>query len=169
MAPGRRKALAFGAVALAAAGAGLWVGNRPQPGPLERAELVDLEGNARRMSEWRGKVVLVNFWATWCAPCLEEIPMLIEVRQNTAPLGLEIVGIAVDNGVKVAEFTAKIKIPYPVLVAEASGLGLIRELGNSAGGLPYSVFLDRNGTPVRTRLGALKRPEVDALIADLLK
>jgi len=170
MAPERRRALVFAAVAVGAGAAGLWFGARPKPGsPLEQAELTDLEGRARRIAEWRGKVVVVNFWATWCAPCREEIPMLMEVRGARAASGLEIVGIAIDNPAKVAEYVANVKISYPVLIAGGEGLDLIRQLGNSAGGLPFTVFLGRDGTPLRTRLGALKRPEVDSLLTDLMK
>jgi thiol-disulfide isomerase/thioredoxin len=170
MAPERRRALVFAAVAVGAGAAGLWLGARPPAGsPLEQAELTDLEGRARRIAEWRGRVVVVNFWATWCAPCREEIPMLMEVRGARAASGLEIVGIAVDNPAKVMEYAANIKITYPVLLAEANGLDLIRSLGNTSGGLPYTVFLDRQGTPVSTRLGALKKPEIDTLLDGLMK
>lgn len=95
--------------------------------------------------------------------------MLMEVRHTAWSSGVEIVGIAVDNGAKVREYASNMKVTYPILLAEASGLDLIRKLGNSSGGLPYTVFLDRHGAPVRTRLGALKRPEVDALLAELMK
>ncbi len=170
MSPGRRRALAIGGVGLAAAAAGLWFGLRPRPGsPLEHAEFIDLQGRTRRIAEWRGKVVVVNFWATWCAPCREEIPMLMEVRAARGVGGLEILGIAIDNAAKVAEYAANFRSSYPVLVAGGEGLDLIRQLGNSAGGLPFTVFLDREGTPVRTRLGALKRPELETVLASLLK
>lgn len=128
----------------------------------------DLSGKPRRIVEWRGKVVAVNFWATWCAPCLEEIPMFQEVRRKHASQGFEIVGIAVDDVDKVAEFSRKLDISYPILVADGSGLALIRQLGNSSGGLPYTAFLDRAGRPTRSKLGTFTRPELDAFLAELL-
>jgi thiol-disulfide isomerase/thioredoxin len=177
MAAARRRALAFALVGLGAAAAGLWLGRRlgraPEaPGreavtPLAAAVFRDLEGRARVIAEWRGKVVVVNFWASWCAPCLEEIPMLARVRDSEAYRGIEFVGIAIDIPSKVAEFAAKMRISYPVLIADGSGLDLIRGLGNTAGGLPYTVFLDRAGLPVRAKLGALSEQELRSILAGL--
>lgn len=179
MSPQRRRALAYGVAAVTAAGAGIWAGVRllaggaaPEPdqraSPLDDTAYPDLSGKPRRIVEWRGKVVAVNFWATWCAPCLEEIPMFQDVRRKHASKGFEIVGIAVDNATKVAEFSRKLDISYPILVADGSGLELIRKLGNTSGGLPYTAFLDREGRPVRSKLGAFTRPELDALLVELL-
>lgn len=178
MSPGRRRALAYGAAAVAAAGAGIWAGVRllsgspaPEPSivsPLDATAFPDLAGKPRRIAEWRGKVVAVNFWATWCAPCREEIPLFMEVRRERASQGFEVLGIAIDNPDKVAEYARNAAISYPVLIADGSGLDLIRKLGNASGGLPYTAFLDRGGRPVRSKLGALKRPELDSLLAELL-
>lgn len=178
MSPGRRRALAYGAAAAAAAGAGIWTGVRllsggaaPEPtivSPLDAMTFPDLAGKPRRIAEWRGKVVAVNFWATWCAPCREEIPLFMEVRRERASQGFEVVGIAIDNAEKVAEYARNAAISYPVLIADGSGLDLIRKLGNASGGLPYTAFLDRGGRPVRSKLGALKRTELEGLLAELL-
>lgn len=179
MSPGRRRALAYGAAAVAAAGAGIWAGVRLLSGggpvtepsvasPLDATAYPDLAGKPRRIAEWRGKVVAVNFWATWCAPCREEIPLFMEVRREWTSQGFEVVGIAIDNADKVAEYAKNAAISYPVLIADGSGLDLIRKLGNASGGLPYTAFLDRGGRPVRTKLGALTRPELDTLLAELM-
>jgi len=178
MSPGRRRALAYGAAAVAAAGAGVWAGARllpsgaaPAPSiasPLDTFAFPDLAGKPRRIAEWRGKVVAVNFWATWCAPCREEIPLFMEVRRERASQGFEVVGIAIDNAAKVAEYARNVAISYPILIADGSGLELIRKLGNASGGLPYTSFLDRGGRPVRSKLGALKRPELEDLLSQLL-
>ena len=116
MSPGRRNALIFGAVAAGAAAAGLWLGAGGKPDLLDSTPFTDLQGRARKLAEWRGKPVVVNFWATWCAPCREEIPMLAEAR-NAGAGRFEVVGIAIDNAPKVAEYAANYKISYPVLVA----------------------------------------------------
>lgn len=178
MSPGRRRALAYGAAAVAAAGAGIWAGARLLPGsaapeptiasPLDAFTFPDLAGKPRRIAEWRGKVVAVNFWATWCAPCREEIPLFMEVRRERASQGFEVVGIAIDNAAKVSEYARNVAISYPVLIADGSGVELIRKLGNASGGLPYTAFLDRAGRPVRSKLGALKRPELEDLLSQLL-
>ncbi len=167
MALARREALILGGVAVVAAAAGLLVGPRllePRGGDVEAlrgASFTDLSGKVRTLAEWQGRPLVVNFWATWCAPCREEIPMLMAAKRKFGPSGLEIVGIAIDKAAKVAEFTATFGISYPVVIADAGGLDLMRRLGNSAGGLPYTLFLDRSGAVVRRRLGALKQPELD--------
>jgi len=175
MALGRREALALGVAGLAAATvgflAGPWLrGSRAVDSRmLESASFSDHAGKSRRIAEWRGKIVVVNFWATWCAPCREEIPLLMEVRDRYAPSGVEIVGIAVDTAANVVEYANSLKISYPILIAGADGLELIRKLGNTVGGLPYTVFLDRDGGIARTKLGALQRPELEAVLGEILR
>ena len=174
MAAGRREALILGAAGLAAAAAGfvvgpvLFGGRKPEADPaLMAAPFPDLEGKPRRLLEWKGRVIVCNFWATWCAPCREEIPLLVSTRRKYAAKSVEIVGIAVDNKAKVIEFAKSLSIPYPVLLSDAEGLDFMRKLGNSSGGLPYTVFFDRQGRPARQKLGALKAAELDRILTDL--
>ena len=169
----RREALILSAVGIAATGAGFLVGpailklggEGGQSKALFEAKFSDLDGKIRQLDEWKATVLLCNFWATWCAPCREEIPLLIDMRAKYAPSGFEVVGIAIDNVDKVRQFASFMKIPYPVLVAGADGLELMRRLGNSGGGLPYTVVTDRDGAVVRRKLGALKAPELDDILA----
>jgi len=174
--PGRREVLILGAAGLAATAAGflagpalLQLGGDREEGALKQAAFNDLDGKPRRLTEWRGRVVVYNFWATWCAPCREEIPLLVAARQKYGPSGVEIVGIAIDNAAKVREYSSSFKISYPVLLAEADGLDLMRRLGNSGGGLPYTVIVDREGALVHRKLGALKQAELDGLLEPLSK
>jgi thiol-disulfide isomerase/thioredoxin len=174
MAPGRRELLILGGAGLAAAAAGflvgpllLHLGGDGDDKALAAATFSDLEGRPRNLAEWRGKVLVCNFWATWCAPCREEIPLLVAARQKYGVGGVEIVGIAIDNGAKVREFAATFRISYPVLLAEANGLDLMRRLGNQGGGLPYTVIADRKGRVVHRKLGALKEAELDSLLRPL--
>ena len=174
MTPRRRDVLMSVAVAAAALGAGLGAPKlleltRGEGAPLRSAKLVDLSGRPRAIAEWAGKVVVVNFWATWCAPCLEEIPLLMAARKSHAHKGIDIVGIAIDQASKIGEFAAKLAIDYTLLLAGTEGLELMRSLGNRSGGLPFTVFLDRTGTLVRKKLGVLKQPELDRILADLAK
>ncbi len=171
MALGRREALALGGVALAAAAAGVYFGPRlgapTGGGPLAAARFTDLEGKARSITEWRGRGLVVNFWATWCAPCREEIPMLMEARSRHASNGIEVVGIAIDHADKVREYANSMKIAYPLLLADAGAADLLRSLGNSSGGLPFTVFVDRAGNPIRVKLGLLKAAELESVLQEL--
>ena len=171
MATRRREALILASAGVAAAAAGFLVGPLLFDGGRPKADAAflstrfpDLAGKPRQLSEWRGRVLVCNFWATWCAPCREEMPLLVAARAKYASKGVEIVGIAVDNATKVREFTASLGITYPILLSEADGLELMRGLGNSAGGLPYTVFLDREGRPVDHKLGALKVADLDRIL-----
>jgi thiol-disulfide isomerase/thioredoxin len=175
MTPGRREALILCAAGIAAAGVGFVAGplllqlggGDPASRRLFASSFPDLSGKLRPLAEWQGRVVLVNFWATWCAPCREEIPLLVAAREKYSATGVEIVGIAVDNAAKVAEFTKTMPISYPVLLAEIDGLDLMRGLGNSAGGLPFTVVADRRGALVHRKLGALKQGDLDRILGDL--
>ena len=177
MTPGRREALILAAAGLAAATAGFLVGpvlvgtegRKAGEGGLMAASLPDLTGKRRQLSEWRGRVLVCNFWATWCAPCREEIPLLIGARAKYTASGLEIVGIAVDNAAKVVDFSRSLGITYPVLLAEAEGLEYMRALGNSSGGLPYTVFFDRQGRAAHRKLGALKQGDLDGVLGPLTR
>jgi thiol-disulfide isomerase/thioredoxin len=173
MRPGRREALILGAVALAAAGAGVLVGplllqSRSGAADLLGATFPDLEGKPRRLIEWQGQVLVCNFWATWCAPCREEVPVLIEARRQHAAKGLEIVGIAIDQPDKVQEFAKSFGISYPILFAGADVIELMRKLGNGSGALPYTVILDRGGTLAYRHLGAVSREQLESALSGLL-
>jgi thiol-disulfide isomerase/thioredoxin len=174
MKTGRREALVLGAAGLAAATAGFLVGplltgGNAAEGALKVASFPDLSGRPRAIAEWRGRVLVLNFWATWCAPCREEIPLLMKTGLKYQASGLEVVGIAIDNGAKVGEYARNMQISYPILLAEAEGLDLMRKLGNSAGGLPYTVIVDRQGAVLQRKLGAYKAPELEATLAPLLR
>ena len=176
MTPRRREALLLGLAGIAAVAAGflagpalLQSGRGREEGVLQSASFPDLDNRTRRLSEWRGKVLVCNFWATWCAPCREEIPMLVAARQKYGSSGAEIVGIAIDSVIKVRQFSASFDISYPVLLAGSDGLDLMRQLGNSGGGLPYTVIADRRGALVHRKLGALKAGELDGLLESLTR
>ena len=175
MAPSRREALILGAAGIAAAAAGflagpLLLGGRGRgDDALRSAALVDLAGKRRPAAEWEGQVLVWNFWATWCAPCREEIPLLIATREKYKTLGVEVVGIAIDNAVKVREFSSSFAISYPVLLAGTDGLEIMRKLGNNSGGLPYTLVVDRNGKVVHRKLGALKAGDLDVVLRPLTR
>jgi len=135
---------------------------------LLRASLPDLSGQPQPLARWQGKVVLVNFWATWCAPCRKEIPALIRAQEQLGPKGLQIVGIAIDQLDKVRPYAAEMGINYPILIGELDAMELARQAGNEMGALPFTVILDRSGTAVRAELGQLNDEKLAELLQPLL-
>jgi thiol-disulfide isomerase/thioredoxin len=174
MANARRDALILGGVGVAAAAAGALVGvlalqARSGAADLLSAQFYDLDGRPRRLLDWQGQSLLCNFWATWCAPCREEIPLLVAAKQQQAGLSGEIVGIGIDSADKIGQFVKTYKINYPVLLADATAVGLLRALGNRSGGLPYTVVLDRRGAVVHRHLGALTEADLRQVLASFVR
>lgn len=174
MTPGRRELLILGTVAATAAVAGSIVGAVALQSQTGAADLLsssfpDLSGRPRRLSEWQGRPLLCNFWATWCSPCREELPLLDAAQQQHAASRVQIVGIAIDSAPNVREYLKVVKIGYPVLVGEASAIGLMRSLGNKTGGLPFTIVLDTAGRVRHRKLGAYSAAELSAEIAALLR
>ena len=170
----RREALTLVAVGALATAAGAYFAQGLPPDAdtagvagLLDAPVRDLEGRPRRVVEWKGRVLVCNFWATWCAPCREEIPALGRLRAKMSAKGVEIVGIAIDQVVKVASVVKELEILYPVLLAEHGGIELMRGLGNTAGGLPFTVILDRNGKLVYRKLGQIVEAELEGRLASI--
>jgi thiol-disulfide isomerase/thioredoxin len=148
-------------------------GSDPQSEPMAAAAinglaLPDADGKEQRIDQWRGKVVIVNFWATWCAPCREEMPEFIKSQTELGPKGLQIVGIAVDQPDKVRQFAAEIGLNYPALVGGFGAMELSRALGNTVMALPFTVILDRKGAIVHTQLGVLKPEKLITIVKQLL-
>lgn len=137
-------------------------------GDMLEAAFADLAGTPQRLDQWRGKVLVVNFWATWCPPCLKEIPEFIRMQNRYREQGLQFVGIAVDQPDRVAAFADEMRFNYPVLVGALEAVVLLRALGNQHGGLPFTVVFDRSGAIVATELGAFDEPKLSRLIEPLL-
>jgi len=130
--------------------------------------LPDTSGQQQSLSQWRGKVVVVNFWATWCAPCREEMPDFVRAQQQYGGKGLQIVGIAADNADKVQQFAEEIKLNYPALIGGYGAMDLSKELGNSLVALPFTLILDRQGKVAYTHLGPVKADKFRDVITKLL-
>lgn len=167
------KIFLFMAVALAALAAGLalhplsreTVAVTP-PGLLD-TPLESMEGGKKPLGTWKGKVLVVNFWATWCAPCRKEIPEFIRMQERLGPQGLQFVGIAIDEKDKVAPYMREVGINYPVLVGELDAVELSRALGNELGALPFTVVVDRSGKVVHTVLGATSEVQLEPVLRAL--
>jgi thiol-disulfide isomerase/thioredoxin len=124
-----------------------------------------LDGKPHTLDEWHGKLLLVNFWATWCSPCLAEIPDLLKLEKQYGGRGFQIVGPAVDDPDQVRGMVAQLGIDYPVLVGSPDQLiGIMEKLGNAQGALPYSLLVGPDGLVVYRQLGAFSKGELAALI-----
>jgi thiol-disulfide isomerase/thioredoxin len=138
------------------------------PATLPDFTLPDLAGRPHSIREWAGRPLAINFWATWCGPCREEIPLLHQLRRERRAEGLEVVGIAVDVAKDVQEFVAKTPIEYPILVGEDDGAQAAAAFGVQELALPFTVFLDRQGRVLALRMGQLHEDQAK-LILDALR
>lgn len=163
--------LAALAVSLVAIAAGALVAHRfnagPEKMPVQTAALFaqsfnDANGDVQPMHQWRGQLLVVNFWATWCAPCIEEMPDLQRVQVEYAQRGVTTLGVAIDNAGAVRRFRDEQNINFPLLVAGSAGSELARQLGDASGALPYTVLVDRGGSVVQSKLGRLNASELRA-------
>ncbi len=165
----KRNWLLFGVIAIVFAAVGAYFGEHrlapetPQAAATARLfaqTLPDAQGTSHPMSQWQGKTLVVNFWATWCAPCVEEMPELSALQNDIASRNAQIIGIGIDSAANIMEFGAKYKITYPLYVAGMSGTELSRQFGNQAGGLPFTVLIAPDGRIKKTYLGRLKMEEL---------
>ena len=165
-------------VALIAAGAGVFAGHSlldaggmevaeaAQPAPqnavaqLWAAPVTNADGKPQSLSLLKGHPVVVNFWASWCGPCVEEMPSLAQLHREYAKKGVEFVGLGVDSDKNVKAFLQKVPVDYPVYVIGFGGADLARAFGNNAGGLPFTVVIDAKGNVRSTKLGQIQPNEL---------
>jgi len=126
----------------------------------------DLDGSFRNIKEWDGKIIFLNFWATWCPPCKKEIPHFIELQKAYGEQGFQIIGLAVDNEDDVREYAEDMGINYPSLIVEGEGVGLAKRYGNGVGVLPYTVIIERDGEISNTFLGELSKKRAKELLEE---
>jgi thiol-disulfide isomerase/thioredoxin len=142
----------------------------PEPGAAGTPEvlpeftLADLDGAPRSIRSWTGKSMIVNFWATWCAPCRREIPLLKEIQQTRATQGFQVVGVAVDVREDVLKYAKEIGIDYPLIMGEQDGLEAVGKFGLGSIGFPFTVFTDNQQRIILTHLGELHKPQADAIL-----
>ena len=171
--PGRRRLLSIGvaaAAALAGLGAAWWrqsdaptsadadaaAATAATGDPLDRLWSLSLarpEGGELALVTLRGKPLLINFWATWCPPCVRELPEIDRFHREFGPRGWQVLGLAIDSPTPVREFLTRVKIGFPTVLAGLEGTELVNRLGNPQGGLPFSVMIDRNGRVLQRKLG----------------
>lgn len=186
----KRRTIIFGGAGLAAIGTTAWLAwqstsrrapaaNRavgmpgsaprkaePNPRALYEATLPDLTGRPVALERLLGRPVVANFWATWCAPCVEEMPHLEALSKSFS--NIQFVGIGIDTASNIAQFVTKVPVSYPLYVAGHTGIAMVRELGNAAGGLPFTVLLDAEGRIFDTILGQVSPEDLSARIDRLV-
>lgn len=171
-----RKILVFVVIAVLFTGIGIYFGaKRFEPeaaadsavGALMQARLPDATGAERQLTEWQGKTLVVNFWATWCPPCVEEMPELVELQNDLGSQNVQVLGIGIDSPSNIRQFSEKHQISYPLLVAGMAGTDLSREFGNQAGGLPFTVLIGSDGRVRKTYIGRLDLKKLRADLASL--
>ena len=136
---------------------------KPLPEVLPQFELQDRDGKMRSLSNWKGQPLIVNFWATWCAPCVREIPLLSKLRQERKAQKLEVIGIAVDFREDVLAFATKVKLDYPLLIGEEDGLAAIAAVGMEPA-FPFTLFADSQQRIVALKVGELHQDEADLIL-----
>lgn len=162
-------------VALLAVGGGIVVRGflstveQTSPTNLPDFNLPDVSGNQRNISEWQGKIRVINFWATWCAPCREEIPEFIALQEQYAANGLQFIGIAIDDQEPVEEYLKSNKINYPILIGGISGIALAHQLGNSIDAVPFTLVVNQQGQIIHRHPGEFSSAQIMEIITPLLK
>ena len=134
---------------------------------LYATTLPDTAGKLYRFSDWQGKVLVVNFWATWCPPCRAEMPAFSRVQRKLAQAGVQFVGIGIDSPAAIRDFARDFPMGYPLVIGGADGVALYQMLGNANGALPQTVIFARDGEPVFLRLGTVSEGELEDLLRPL--
>lgn len=136
------------------------------------ASLTGLDGQPVAMERFRGRPLVVNFWARWCGPCRDEIPELVKLRAEQAADGIEVIGIAIEELDKIGavrDFAKAYDMSYPVVIAAKDGIPLMKALGNPQAGMPFTVYIGRDGKAVGSKMGLVRRADLEASAQLLLK
>ena len=129
--------------------------------------LSDIEGNVKHLSDWNGRARLVNFWATWCAPCRREIPLLKKLQEAQGSEGLQVIGIAVDFMEEVIDYAEEVEFNYPILVGQEDAMMAAESSGVEFIGLPFTLVLSRDGELLKTHVGEIVEDHVERIVAVL--
>ena len=134
--------------------------------PVFGRSFVDLQGQEQALSAYVGQPVLVNFWASWCGPCVREMPLLESLHQQHPDL--TVLGLAIDTQANVERFLKKVQVSYSLLLTGTQGIPLMRELGNKSGVLPFTLLFDRSGRQADSVIGELKPDNIQTRLDQIL-
>ena len=137
--------------------------------PLPEFILPDVSGKQRNISEWQGKIRIINFWATWCPPCLKEIPEFVDLQDRHSVNGVQFIGVAVDSQESVAEFLTTHKVNYPILIGDIEGIALAQKLGNNVGVVPFTLVVNQQGQIIYQHSGEISKEKIMEIVAPLIK
>jgi peroxiredoxin len=136
---------------------------------LFAAKLSDISGNFQAISQWKGKIIVVNFWATWCPPCLEEMPELSQLQEQYKDRGLVVLGISTDELDKIQEFIKENPVSYPLLSGGIDAMNIGQSLGNNKSVLPYTVIIQADGSVAKTYFGRVNQAQLNEALIPLLR
>ena len=135
---------------------------------LYTSSFVDSTGTLQPLSQWRGKVLVINFWASWCPPCLEEMPALDQFYQQNNAKGVQLVGISTEDTSALEKFERQLKINYPLLAGDAQAMSLALSLGDDRSILPFTVIIDKSGKIAQIMFGKVEKNALDKAVTPLL-
>jgi thiol-disulfide isomerase/thioredoxin len=172
------QALLTGLIAVGFAAAGIlyyqWRAGEALPDPAEAgrmmlaASLMGLDGKVQPFEQWRGKVLVVNFWATWCAPCREEIPGFVKFQEQYRAQNIQFVGVAIDQKERVEPYAREMGINYPLVVGGLETMEFARQLGDRRSVLPFTLVIDRGGKVAASEIGIIRPDKLETLLKPLL-
>ena len=126
------------------------------------------DGKTVNTQDWQGKVLVVNFWASWCPPCVEEMPALDKLQQEFLQQNVLFVGIGIDSPSNIREFLSKTPVSYPIVIGGLEGSNLSKQLGNTQGALPYTIIINSKGKAVFSKLGKISEDELRKAIKEAI-
>jgi len=165
--------LIFFVSALALVG-GIFVQNLPVKNGINTAipaleiNLPDSAGKQRSISEWQGKIQIINFWATWCPPCLKEIPEFIKLQAEYQDKNVQFIGIAIEDQAAVEQYLKTTQVNYPMLIAGDEGISLSQQLGNIVNAVPFTLIVNQQGQIIHRQPGELSNEKIIEIITPLL-